>query len=141
MFIVSSKYEVTVSFEDLDLMEVVWHGNYFHYLERARCDLFTKINYTYIDMKHDGISYPIAKMKVKYIRPATFNDNLIIETSILSIEPTMNLRYKIFNKKTNEKIFEAETMQIAVDINSYKSKYTAPEKLLKALNGRKNEEI
>ena len=67
MSLFESEYELRVSFEDLDLMGIVWHGNYMRYLEQARCDMFSKLKYTYIDMKKDGFAYPVAKMKVKYM--------------------------------------------------------------------------
>ena len=133
MHIVSSEYELTVSFEDLDPMNVVWHGNYLRYLERARCDLFAKLNYTYMDMKDDGIMYPIAKMKMKYIKPASFGDILKIETAVTSAEPVLEIKYKIYNKKTGEKIFEAETMQIAMDIKARESLFNAPERFIDKL--------
>ena len=141
MFIVSSKYELTVSFEDLDPMNIVWHGNYVRYMERARCDLFTKLRYTYLDMHNDGIMYPIAKMETKYIKPAEFLDKLIVETSIISIEPTLDMKYKIYKKDTNEKIFEAKTMQIAVNPKTRESVFTPPKTLVQILNGKENEEI
>ncbi len=139
MYIISSIYKLTVSFEDLDPMNVVWHGNYIRYMEQARCDLFSKLNYTYVDMKNDGIMYPIAKMYTKYIKPAQFGDNLSVETFILNIEPTLDIKYKIF--KNNEKIFEAKTMQIAVDIKTKESIYKAPERFLSLLNGLENQVI
>ena len=139
MFIVSSEYNLTVSFEDLDPMNMVWHGNYIRYMEQARCDLFSKLNYTYIDMKNDGIVYPIIKMKTKYIRPARFGDKLAVETEIISIEPALEISYTI--KRCGEKIFKAETMQIAADINTFESIYTPPVRLAKILEGRVNEKI
>ena len=36
---ITSTSEITVEFYDLDPMNVVWHGNYVKYLEKARCDL------------------------------------------------------------------------------------------------------
>ena len=49
--------------------------------------------------------------------------------------------FKILNKATGDKIFEATTMQIAVDISSRESFYTAPHKIVNALreaNGEKD---
>ena len=135
MHIVSSEYELTVSFEDLDPMNIVWHGNYLRYLERARCDLFAKLNYTYMDMKDDGIMYPIAKIKMKYIKPAFFGDILKIETAVTSAEPVLEIKYKIYNQKTGEKIFEAETMQIAMDIKTRESVFNVPERFINKLKG------
>ena len=133
MSLYTSEYEVKVSFEDLDPMNVVWHGNYMRYMEQARCDMFEKLNYTYMDMKNDGFAYPVAKMKVKYVKPAILGDILIVKSDILTIEPTLNIDYKIFNKQTGNKIFEATTMQIAVDIDSKESFYSAPNQIVDAL--------
>ena len=61
---------IDVPFYDLDPMNVVWHGNYVKYLEVARCDLLSKIGYTYDDMRADGVAYPVATMDLKFINYA-----------------------------------------------------------------------
>ena len=137
MSLFQSEYELQVSFEDIDLMGIVWHGNYVRYMEQARCDMFNKLNYTYMDMKSDGFGYPVAKMKVKYIKPAEFNDVLVVKSEIISLEPTLDIKYVIFNKKTDEKIFEAKTMQIAVDMRTRQSVYNPPERFVKAIGDKK----
>ena len=139
MSLYNSEYEVKVSFEDLDPMNVVWHGNYIRYMEQARCNLLDKLHYTYIDMRNDGYIYPVAKMKVKYIKPAEFRDILNIKLDIISIEPTLDIKYTIYNKKTGDKIFEASTMQICVDINTKESIYTPPKHLIQAVCGVNND--
>lgn len=138
MSLYCSEYELKVSFEDLDPMNIVWHGNYMHYLEQARCDMLEKLGYTYIDIQNDGVAYPVAKMSVKYIKPAHFMDVLLIKSEIISLEPSLDIKYKIFNKKSGEKIFEASTMQICFDIKEQKSVYTAPEGFFKAIEKEQN---
>ena len=133
MSLYKSEYELTVSFEDLDPMNIVWHGNYVKYLEQARCNLLSKLNYNYMDMKVDGFAYPVAKMQLKYIKPCTLGDHLVIKTEILTLEPSLNMKYKIYNKKTNEKVCEAETMQIAVDMKTGESIYEPSPKFIKAI--------
>ena len=133
MSLFQAEYEVKVSFEDLDPMNVVWHGNYVRYMEQARCDLFEKLNYTYINMLADNYAYPVAKMNVKYIKPAEFGDILTIKTEIVSIEPALDIKYTIFNKKTGDKIFEAATLQIGINIDTRESVYLPPEGLVQAI--------
>ena len=133
MSLFKAEYELKVSFEDIDLMGIVWHGNYIKYLEQARCDMFSKLNYTYMDMKDDGFGYPVAKMKVKYVKPAKFEDVLVVKSELVELEPAMNIKYAIFNKFTEEKIFEAKTMQIAFDIKANKSVYTPPKRFIEAI--------
>ncbi len=133
MSLFHSTYEVKVSFEDIDYMGIVWHGNYMRYMEQARCDLFEKLNYTYIDMKNDNYAYPVAKMKVKYIKPAEFRDILVIKTEIISVEPSLEINYIFYSKKTNQKLFEGYTMQIAIDVRTRESLYNAPKRLIEAI--------
>lgn len=133
MSLYESEYELKVSFEDLDPMNIVWHGNYMRYMERARCNMHSKLGYTYMDMKDDGFAYPVAKMNVKYIKPAKFGDNLEVKLDLISIEPSLDIKYVIYNKMTNDKIFEASTMQICYDINKRESVYQAPERLVNAI--------
>ena len=141
MSLFKSEYEVIVPFEDLDPMGIVWHGNYMRYLEHARCDMLSKLNYTYKNMQSDGFAYPVAKMNVKYIKPATFEDTLVIKSDLISIEPSLDIQYVIFNKATDEKIFEASTMQIAINAKTGESVYTAPSGLIEAVKRINYEKI
>ncbi|MCR5261970.1 MAG: acyl-CoA thioesterase [Candidatus Gastranaerophilales bacterium] len=133
MSLFQSEYEVKVSFEDLDPMNVVWHGNYVRYMEQARCDMLEKLKYNYRDMQKDGLMYPVAKIKIKYLKPATLGDILTVKTEIISVEPSLNIDYKIYNRITNEKIMSASTMQIAVRKETNESLYEISENFKKAL--------
>lgn len=128
---IQTNCEIEVEFYDLDPMNVVWHGNYIKYLEKARCDMLEKIGYTYEDMKKDNSAYPIATMDLKFIKPATFKQTLNVAATLESIEPALIINYLITDKHTGEKYFKAKSMQIRVDINTKESLYTAPEEFLK----------
>lgn len=121
---------IDVQFFDLDPMNVVWHGNYVKYLEQARCEMLTKIGYTYDDMKADEVAYPIAKMDLKFIKPAQFMQKLKVVTMLIDVEPSLNIKYEIFDTTTGEKIFTAKSMQICVDIKTMESVYTAPKRFV-----------
>lgn len=139
MCLYSAEYEFKIPFHDLDPMNVVWHGNYIKYLEQARCDLFDKIGYTYYDMREDDYVYPIAKLSTKFIKPLAFNQMVVIRTVLEEIEPAIKIRYKMYDKATDEKVFDGETTQIAIRYSDKQSVYNAPEKLKKLL-GVKDEE-
>lgn len=125
--------KLTVQFYDLDPMNVVWHGNYLKYLESARCDLLKKIGYDYDKMRADGVVYPIAKMDLKYIKPCKFNQVLFVETIVEELEPSLIIKYNIFDEESGEKVFSAKSMQICVDIKTGESIYSAPEGLKQKL--------
>ncbi|MBQ7450410.1 acyl-CoA thioesterase [bacterium] len=141
MSLFQSEYKLKVSFEDLDPMNIVWHGNYMRYMEQARCNMLSELKYTYMDIKADGYAYPVAKMQVKYIKPAFFNDILTVKTEVISIEPTLDIKYTIFNQ-AGDKIFSATTMQIAINTETKQSVYTPPNGLIQAMRKVvKNEKI
>ena len=127
-----------VPFYDVDPMNIVWHGNYIKYLEQARCDMFSKIGYTYMDMYNDGFMYPIAKMEFKFIKPSTFGDKLRVECELKDIEPAINIKYTIYNEETGEKIFKAKSMQICVDKHSMQSIYAEPVNLKEKIKQYEN---
>ncbi len=118
-----------VQFYDLDPMNIVWHGNYIKYLEQARCEMFNKIGYSYMDMYNDGVMYPIAKMDFKYIRPARFGDKLKVVCELECVEPAINIIYTIYNAKTDEKIFKAKSMQMCIYRDTMESCYEEPVRL------------
>ena len=128
---------IKVEFYDLDPMDVVWHGNYVKYLEVARCDMLSKLGYTYVDMRNDGYAYPVATMEMKYIKPCTFGQELKVVSIVEEIEPALVIKYVIFDNKTGEKMFKAKTMQIAVDIKTRQTVYEAPINLKKKIDSYK----
>lgn len=130
MSLYEAKTPIEVSFFDLDPMNIVWHGNYVKYLEVARCDLLNKLGYTYLDMKNDGFSYPVATMDLKFIKSASFGQKLEVVTKVVEIEPCLIMKYVVFDKATREKLFSAKSMQICVDLKTGKSVYGVPKKLL-----------
>ena len=78
---------IEIPFYDLDPMNVVWHRNNIKYTEIARCNLLDKIGYSYEEMKADGVMYPVAKMEMKFIKPAVFAQKIIATAIIDEIEP------------------------------------------------------
>jgi acyl-CoA thioester hydrolase len=43
----TTEVEITIPFHDVDMMGVVWHGNYFRYFEIAREALLNQFDYGY----------------------------------------------------------------------------------------------
>lgn len=133
MAIFKAETTINVPFYDNDPMGVVWHGNYVKYLEIARCDTLAKIGYDYMDMKNDGVMYPIAKLDMKYIKPSKFAQNLRMVTVIEELEPSLIIKYEIFDEN-DEKIFKGKSMQICVNIETKQSVYVAPQRFKELLN-------
>ena len=56
--VLTAEAEIEVPFQDLDPMDIAWHGNYFRYFEAARVKLLRSIGYDYPAMKASGYSWP-----------------------------------------------------------------------------------
>lgn len=120
--------EVTLSpaFHDLDPMNIVWHGHYAKYLEIARCALLARFNYDYPQMSESGFAWPIVDMRLKYIKPARFGQQLLIRAEITEWESRLKINYLIRDAVTGHKINQAHTIQVAVDISSGEMQYVCP---------------
>jgi acyl-CoA thioester hydrolase len=128
-----AEIEIQVQFYDLDPMEIVWHGNYVRYLEQARCALFDKIGYNYVEMKASGFAWPIIEMQLRYAGPATFRQYLKIRAEIVEWENRLKIDYLITDVATGKRINRASTVQVAVNIDNHEMCFVSPPVLFERL--------
>ncbi len=129
--------EITVPFYDLDPMQVVWHGNYVKYMERARCALLADCAMTYTDMERIGFAFPIVTINVKYIKPSVFGQKIIVRVKHVPNENFLMFKYQMFDAETHDKICVAETKQMAVNLKTHESYFQLPEPFLTIFEGEK----
>jgi len=128
-----AEIEMQVQFYDLDPMEIVWHGNYVRYLEQARCALFDKIGYNYVEMKASGFAWPIIELQLRYAGPATFRQYLKIRAEIVEWENRLKIDYLITDAATGKRINRASTVQVAVNIDNHEMCFVSPPVLFERL--------
>ncbi len=73
---------IRVRYAETDQMGVVYHGNFFPYLESGRVEAMRSLGVAYADMEKMGISMPVVEVQVKYLRPARYDDLLRVRTSL-----------------------------------------------------------
>jgi len=112
--IVSTFVDIDIPFFDCDAMHIVWHGHYVKYLEIARCALFDKIDFNYLQMHKSGYIWPIVDMRVKYVNSVSFGDKITIQADLVEMESRLKINYLIIDKKTQTKITKAYTIQVAI---------------------------
>lgn len=110
--------ELTVPFHDVDPMNIVWHGRYVKYLELARCQLLESFNYSYSAMFDSGYSWPVVDMRIKYVKPAKFEQKIRIIASLVEWEFRLKINYLIEDVATKAKLTKGHTIQVAVDMDS-----------------------
>ena len=122
----SHTIEVVPAFFDIDPMEIVWHGHYVKYLEQARSALLKKFNYDYPAMRESGYGWPIVEMKLKYVRPAVFDQTLKVHACIVEWENRLRIDYLITDAATGAKLNSAQTTQVAVDLATREMCFVCP---------------
>jgi acyl-CoA thioester hydrolase len=80
-----SKFEVRVYYEDTDFSGHVYHANYLKYCERARSGYLRGQGVDQNAMFAQGSAFVVRKMDCEFLRPAKFDDELLVETSLLEI--------------------------------------------------------
>ncbi|QDU33597.1 Acyl-CoA thioester hydrolase YbgC [Poriferisphaera corsica] len=108
--------EVRVRYPECDPMNVVHHAVYPVWMEMARTELLRKRGFTYRNIEVAGHFFAVAKLNVKYLKPAFYDDLLTIKAEI---KPTAGVKiehlYEIH--RGNEIICRGETTVVCVDRN------------------------
>lgn len=117
---------IEVPFNDLDPLEIVWHGNYLRYYEVARCHLLRQIDYDYPTMRESGYAWPIVECQLKYVAPAHFAQRLQITASLLEYEHRLKISYHTRDAGTNVLINKAITTQVAVQMKTGEMQFMSP---------------
>lgn len=115
-----------VSFFEIDPMNVVWHGNYINLFEKARAELVLKLGLTYPRMAELGHTWPVVKLRCKYLKPATLNQKLAITAELKDYVNSLTMTFTIRDAETQELLTKGETMQMAVDIKTGKTDIVNP---------------
>lgn len=128
---ISTEVVIQVPFHDLDPMQIVWHGRYAQYFEVARCKLLEEIGYSYKDMSESGYSWPIIDMRIQYVRPARFNQKLIVRATLKEYQNRLKIRYEIRDVASGERVTKGYTSQVAVRISDGVMLMSSPDVLLR----------
>lgn len=104
-----------VPFHDVDMMEVVWYGNYIKYIDMARAKLAIAMHIDYYELRNAGIMAPVVKHETHYKSYAKYNDEITINAYFIP-ENKMVLRtgYEILNSEGTV-LTLASTEQMFVD--------------------------
>lgn len=128
----TARVKIKIPFHDVDSMHVVWHGNYPKYFAAARCALLDSIDYNYTQMAASGYAWPVIDMRLKYIKPAVFNQEITVVAKLLEYENRLKIDYLILDDK-GQKLTKGYTVQVAVDMPSGEMKLYSPPILFEKL--------
>lgn len=97
-------WPVRVYYEDTDSGGVVYYANYLKFMERARSELLRSLGYQQDQLKQEqGIIFAVHSANIRYRKPARFNDELNVITSISSLgKASICFKQAVHLKTTDE---------------------------------------
>ena len=125
--------ELTIPFHDVDMMGVVWHGNFFRYFEIAREALLNQFDYGYRQMQASGYVWPVVDTRVKYRDVLTFEQRIRVRAQLEEYENRLRIAYQIFDVLTAKRTTTGYTIQVAVEEKSREMCFVSPDILFERM--------
>jgi acyl-CoA thioester hydrolase len=80
---------IRVRYAETDQMGVVYHANYFVWMEIGRVELCRARGIEYREMENDGILLAVCEAGCRYLSPARYDDEVVVRTRIEEAGPRM----------------------------------------------------
>lgn len=105
------KTRIRVRYAETDQMGVVYYANYLVWMEVARVEFCKALGFRYRDMEiEEGVLLAVADAHCRYLSPARFDDEVIVETALLeSGTRLVRFGYEMSIAESARKIARGET--------------------------------
>ncbi len=87
-----SQVAIRVRYAETDQMGFVYYGKYAEYFEVARVECLRTLGVHYKSLEEKGIWLPVLNYHIDFLKPAKYDDELEIYTSILQL-PTSRISF------------------------------------------------
>lgn len=74
--------EIEVRYAETDQMGVVYHANYFVWMELGRTSIISELGFNYAEMERDGIISPVLDIQASYKKPLRYGEKATVKTWI-----------------------------------------------------------
>jgi len=110
----SHQTRVRVRYAETDQMGVVYYANYLVWMEVARVEFCKALGFRYRDMEiEDGVMIAVVEAQCRYLYPARFDDEVIVETQIEAANPRIvSFGYEMRLAESGRKLATGSTRHI-----------------------------
>lgn len=116
----SFETKLRVRYGETDQMSFAYYGVYAQYYEIGRVELLRSIGVSYKDLEGMGFALPVVSFKIDYKKPAFYDDELIIRTTIKKMPSVkISFYYEVFND-SKDLLNTGEVVLVFVDKNTMK---------------------
>ena len=120
-----------VLFHDIDMMQVVWHGNYFKYFGEARLALFVQAGLESLyqpDADAEWL-YPVVRSEVKHVAPLRFMDEFTVTARLREAKYKIVIDFEIHKLPDGQICTRATTQQVAISASDYSLSFSIPDEI------------
>ena len=112
-----TEISIRVRYAETDRMGYSYYGNYATYFEVARVEALRSLGISYRSLEDSGILLPVTEYQIKFYKPALYDDELIILTTIPSM-PGARIRFEYATYRGDTPLNAAWTELAFVDKQS-----------------------
>ncbi len=93
-------YEYRVRYGDTDKLGISYYAGYLVWFEAARTEFFRALGLPYTECEKQGYFLPVVEAGLKYHGSSTYDDLLMVRTSVSELGRTsMRFEYQVFKKE------------------------------------------
>jgi len=110
--------ECAITFGDLDPMGIVWHGNYFRFMEAGRETFGRAYGLDAMEIHAKGYFTPIVRSVIEHKAPLAYGDTVAVRTWL---EPSpaakVILHYEMRHAAKGHVVATGSTVQVFLDLD------------------------
>jgi acyl-CoA thioester hydrolase len=123
--------EVKVRFAETDAQGIAHHAAYLVWFETARIEYLRRFDGGYRGLRDQGVEATTSEVYVRYIRPVTFDDQLVVRARCSEIRGA-RFKYEYVVERDGEAVAEGWTGHACVDAKTLRPT-RVPEWLVEAI--------
>ena len=113
---IEGEIRLRVRYAETDQMGVVYHANYFVWMEMGRVELCRQMGMRYRDMEQNGVLLTVAEVNCRYLAPARYDDEVIVSTAITQASSRLvRFGYEITSQDSGKKLATGATTHVFCD--------------------------
>ena len=108
------EFALRVYYEDTDLAGIVYYANYLKFIERGRSEWVRSLGLDQARLKADtGIVFAVRRVEADYLRPARYDDELVVETRLVTISAARIVLDQAV-MRGGERLFQAQVVLVCI---------------------------
>ncbi|HTY13424.1 MAG TPA: YbgC/FadM family acyl-CoA thioesterase [Candidatus Omnitrophota bacterium] len=117
-----NRTEFRVIYRDTDAEGVVYYANYLAWFEAGRSELIRALGISLPELKKkENIVFAIKDVFCEYLRPARYDDEIVVETEISEVMPVrIVFEQQIRRKVSSELLTKAKVTAFPIDLKTFR---------------------